>query len=58
MQRIIEAIPGHDKEIYGVSMESVIAATLLLIFILIVREIVGMILPRVFSSISVAKKRV
>ena len=56
MQKIIEAIPGHDKEIYGLSMESVIAATLLLIFILIIREIVGMILPKIFSSISVGSE--
>jgi MscS family membrane protein len=56
MQKIIEAIPGHDKEIYGLSMESVIATTLLLIIILIIREIVGLILPKVFSSISVGSE--
>lgn len=56
MQKIIEAIPGHDKEIYGVSVESVIATTLLLIVILIIREIVGLILPKVFSSISVGSE--
>lgn len=56
MQKIIEAIPGHDKEIYGLSAESVIATTLLLIVILIIREIVGLILPKVFSSISVGSE--
>lgn len=53
MQRIVEAIPGHDKEIYGVSVESVLAAVLLLIFILITREIIGLIIPKIFSNISV-----
>ena len=53
MQRIVEAIPGHDKEIYGVSVESILAAVLLLIFILITREIIGLIIPRIFSNISV-----
>ena len=56
MQKIIEAIPGHDKEIYGLSAARVIATTLLLIVILILREIVGLILPKVFSSISVGSE--
>ena len=43
MQSIIEAIPGHDKEVYGVSVESIITAGLLLIFILIIRELTGLI---------------
>ena len=54
MQRIIEAIPGHDKEVYGISMESVIAAAILVILILIIREITGVILPKIFSSISLS----
>ena len=56
MQRVIEAIPGHDKEIYGLSMESVIAASILVILILIIREITGLILPRIFSSVSVGSE--
>ena len=56
MQGIIEAIPGHDKEVYGISMESVIAASILVILILIVREITGLILPRIFSSVSVGSE--
>ena len=51
MQKLIEAIPGHDKEVYGISMESVIAASLLLILILIIREITGLFYPR-FSALS------
>ena len=53
MQSIIEAIPGHDKEVYGVSVESVITAGLLLIIILIIRELTGLIFPKIFSTISV-----
>ena len=53
MQSIVEAIPGHDKEIYGVSVDSVIAALILLIFIIIVREIVGLILPTLTKSYQV-----
>ena len=53
MQQLIELIPGHDKEILGVSAESIISALLLLIFILIVRELTGMIIPKIFSNISV-----
>ena len=53
MQSIIEAIPGHDKEVYGISVESVIAAGLLLVIILIIREITGIIFPKIFSSVSV-----
>ena len=41
MQGIIEAVPGHDKEVYGISVEGVIAAGLLLVIILIIREITG-----------------
>jgi MscS family membrane protein len=44
-------IPGHDKEIYGISVESIIIMTLLLIFILIVREIFGIIIPKSFSNL-------
>jgi len=39
MQRVVEFIPGHDKEILGVSAESILSSIILLIFILIVREI-------------------
>ena len=53
MQQLIELIPGHDKEILGVSAESIFSAILLLIFILIVRELSGMIIPKIFSNISV-----
>ena len=56
MQKLIEAIPGHDKEVYGISMESVIAASLLLILILIIREITGIILPKIFSTVSVGSE--
>ena len=41
MERIIEAIPGHEKEVLGIGIESVIAACISLIVILIIREIVG-----------------
>ena len=56
MQKLIEAIPGHDKEVYGISMESVFAASLLLILILIIREITGIILPKIFSTVSVGSE--
>ena len=56
MQSVIEAIPGHDKEIYGISAESIIAAGLLLIVILIIRELTGIIFPKIFSSISVGSE--
>ncbi|MBA4695451.1 MAG: mechanosensitive ion channel family protein [Candidatus Poseidoniales archaeon] len=56
MQSIVEAIPGHDKEIYGVSVDSVIAALILLIFIIIVREIMGLILPKIFTNISLGSE--
>ena len=56
MQGIIEVIPGHDKEFYGISMESVIAASILVILILIVKEITGLILPKIFSSVSVGSE--
>ena len=56
MQSIIEAIPGHDKELYGVSMESFITAGLLLISILIIRELTGLIFPKIFSTISVGSE--
>ena len=58
MQKLIEAIPGHDKEVYGISMESVIAASLLLILILIIREITGIISPKIFSTVSVGSEEV
>jgi MscS family membrane protein len=51
MQIVIDAIPGHDKEIYGVSVESVLTVTLLAIFILIIREISGYIIPRIFGNL-------
>jgi len=53
MQRLVELIPGHDKEILGISAESFLSAAILLIFILIVREITGIIIPKIFSNISV-----
>ena len=53
MQRLIEVIPGHDKEILGISAESFLSAAILLIFILIIREISGLIIPKIFSNISV-----
>ena len=52
MQSIIEAVPGHDKEVYGVSVESVIAAGLLLVIILVIRELTGFIFPKIFGTIS------
>ena len=51
MQSIIEAIPGHDKEVYGISVESVIAAGLLLVIILVIRELTGFIFPKIFDII-------
>ena len=51
MQRLIEAIPGHDKEILGISVESVLAATLLLVVILLMRGIGGLLIPRVFGNL-------
>ena len=56
MQKLIESIPGHDKEIYGISVESIIAAGLLVILILIIREITGFIFPKIFSTVSVGSE--
>ena len=56
MQKIIESIPGHDKEVYGISFESVIAAGILLILILIIREITGVIFPKIFGKVSVGSE--
>tara|TARA_B110001452_G_scaffold155532_1_gene129435 strand:+ start:2219 stop:3268 length:1050 start_codon:yes stop_codon:yes gene_type:complete len=51
MQKLIEAIPGHDRDIYGISIEGVISAALLLIVILLMREISGFIIPRIFGNL-------
>lgn len=51
MQRIIDAIPGHDKEIFGVSAESIITVAILLTLIFIIRELCGRLLPRVFGNL-------
>lgn len=51
MQKIIQAIPGHDQEVYGISVESIITFTLLVIFIFIVRELFGIIIPKFFSDL-------
>ena len=51
MQIVVDAIPGHDKEIYGVSVESVLTVALLAIFILIIREISGYVIPRIFGNL-------
>ena len=56
MQKLIEAVPGHDKEILGVEAESIISALILLILILIVREINGVLIPKIFSNISVGSQ--
>ena len=56
MQKLIEAVPGHDKEIYGISAEGIIAAGFLLILILIIREITGIVFPKIFSKISVGSE--
>jgi MscS family membrane protein len=51
MQRLIEAIPGHDKEIFGISAESIITVAILAALIFIIKEIFGLILPRVFGNL-------
>ena len=56
MQKLIDAVPGHDKEIYGISAEGIIAAGFLLILILIIREITGIVFPKIFSKISVGSE--
>ena len=56
MKKLIEAIPGHNKEIYGVEVDGIITAFLLVILIAIVREIVGVILPKIFSKISLGSQ--
>ena len=56
MKKLIEAIPGHNKEIYGVEVDAIITAFLLVILIAIVREIVGVILPKIFSKISLGSQ--
>ncbi len=56
MRSVIEAIPGHDKEIFGIGMESIITLTILLIFILTIREIFGIIVPKVFSNIGMVSE--
>ena len=56
MQRLVEAIPGHDKDILGISAESILSTTILLIIILIIRELTGIIIPKIFSSISVGSE--
>ena len=51
MENFVEKVPGHDQEIYGISLESVITAGLLLIMILIVREISGWLVPKIFGNL-------
>ena len=46
MQRLIEAIPGHDKEIFGISAESIITVAILAALIFITKEIFGLILQK------------
>ena len=50
MQSIIEAVPGHDKEVYGVSVESAIAAEAIGYY-LALRELTGFIFPK-YSALS------
>ena len=56
MQILVELFPAHDQEIYGISVESIITAGLLLILILIFREITGFILPKIFTSVSIGSE--
>jgi len=51
MQRIIDAIPGNDKEIFGISAESIITIVLVTALIFIIRQICGLILPRFFGNL-------
>lgn len=56
MQKLIEAVPGHDKDIFGIDAENIISALLLLILIIIVREVIGFLIPKIFSNISVGSQ--
>ena len=51
MQRIIDAIPGHEKEFFGISAESIITVVILATLIFIVKEIFGLIVPRIFGNL-------
>lgn len=51
MQRLIEAIPGHDKEIFGIGADSIITVAILVTLIFIIKEIFGLIVPRVFGNL-------
>jgi MscS family membrane protein len=51
MQRIIDAIPGHENEFFGISAESVITVVILVALIFIIKETFGLILPRVFGNL-------
>ena len=53
MQKIVEKIPGHDSEIYGVGADSIITAVILLILIVILRQLTGILIPKIFTSVSV-----
>ncbi|MAK97376.1 MAG: mechanosensitive ion channel family protein [Candidatus Thermoplasmatota archaeon] len=53
MQKIIEKIPGHDSEIYGLGVDSIITAVILLILIVILRQLTGLLIPKIFNSVSV-----
>ena len=56
MEKFIEVIPGYDKEVYGIELESVITAVVLIILITFFKEFMGITLPKVFSKISLGSE--
>ena len=60
MQNVIEMVPGHDKSIYGISVESIITSVIILGVILIARTLSGFLIPKLFNNLQliseVAKK--
>jgi len=60
MQNVIEMVPGHDKSIYGISVESIITSVIILGVILITRTLSGILIPKLFNNLQliseVAKK--
>jgi len=60
MQNVIEMVPGHDKSIYGISVESIITSVIILGVILITRTLSGFLIPKLFNNLQliseVAKK--
>lgn len=51
MQKLIESIPGHDKEIFGIAVDGILEVIIVLLLILVLREISGKITPRLLKGL-------